>query len=619
MHTISLNIPIILTFVFIKILKMKNILSKGILALGLMIGLASCKKSDSPLTKVTPSNLDSIASNYYEQYLKLYPMDATAQGDTRYNDQLPINIDKDFISGEIAFYTSVQKQLENVDYKTLSDEDKVVYDVLDYTLKDKIEAYAYHPEYIPFTQFGGLPLTFPLYGSGQGNQPFKTEKDYSDWLKRMEKFPEWMDAAADNFREGMTNKMVLPKKLVVKMIPQMKAEEITTSDMEKNIFYGPIRNFPKNFSQAQKDKFSALYKEAISKKIIPAYIKMGTFLEKEYLPKARDTDGYNSLPNGNEIYGYYVKSWTTTKKSPEEINKIGLQQVAMLRAEMEKVKQQVGFTGTLEEFITFVKTDPKAMPYKTSKEVLNAFNGILTKITPKLKTMFNVTPKTKFEIRQTEKFREASASAEYMPGTPDGKRPGIFYVPLPDPSKFNVTSGMESLFLHEAIPGHHYQMSLQQENTKLPKFMRFGWFGAYGEGWAHYCETLGPEFGLYTDPYQKMGYLSDQMLRAVRLVVDTGLHTGKMSREEAIKYFLSNISYDEGSATAEVERYMAMPGQALGYKIGSLRIRELREKYQKELGNKFNLASFHDEVLSQGCLPLDVLNRKMELWAQKQK
>lgn len=615
----SMNLPIILTFVIIKILKMKSIISKSILGLGLLVGLASCKKSDSPLTKVTPTNLDSIASNYYEQYLKLYPLDATAQGDLRYNDQLPINIDKDFISGEIGFYNSVQKQLDNVDYKALSDEDKVVYDVLDYTLKDKIEAYAYHPEYIPFTQFGGLPLNFPLYGSGQGSQPFKTEKDYSDWLKRMEKFPEWMDAATENFREGINNKIVLPKKLIVKMIPQMKAEEITTSDMDKNIFYGPIKSFPKNFTQAQKDKFSALYKDAIAKKIIPAYTKMGTFLEKEYLPKGRDTDGYNSLPNGNEIYSYYVKNWTTTKKSPEEINKIGLQQVAMLRAEMEKVKQQVGFKGTLEEFITFVKTDPKAMTYKTSKEVLDGFNSILTKITPKLKTMFNVTPKTKFEIRQTEKFREASASAEYIPGTPDGKRAGIFYVPLPDPTKFNVTSGMESLFLHEAIPGHHYQVSLQQENTKLPKFMRFGWFGAYGEGWAHYCETLGPEFGLYTDPYQKMGYLSDQMLRAVRLVVDTGLHTGKMTREEAIKYFLSNISYDEAAGIAEVERYMAMPGQALGYKIGSLRIRELREKYQKELGNKFNLANFHDEILSQGCLPLDVLNRKMELWAKKQK
>jgi len=599
--------------------KMKNMISKAVLGLGLVISLASCKKTDSPLTKITPTNLDSIAANYYEQYLKLYPLEATSQGDLRYNDQLPINIDKDFISGEIAFYHSVQTQLDNVDYKNLSDEDKVVYDVLDFSLKDKIEAYAYHPEYIPFTQFGGLPLNFPLYGSGQGSQPFNTEKDYEDWLKRMEKFPEWMDAATENFRDGMTNKMVLPKKLVLKMIPQMKAEEIITPDFNKNIFSGPVKKFPKDFTSAQKQKFTKLYQESIAKNIIPAYTKMGEFLEKEYLPKSRETDGYNSLPKGSDIYKYYTKSWTTTNKTPEEINEIGVQQVAMLRAEMEKVKQQVGFTGTLEEFITSVKTDPKAMPYKTSKEVLDGFNGILAQITPKLKTMFGVTPKTKFEIRQTEKFREASASAEYIQGTPDGKRPGIFYMPLPDPSKFNVTSGMESLFLHEAIPGHHYQVSLQQENTKLPKFMRFGWFGAYGEGWAHYCETLGPEFGLYTDPYQKMGYLSDQMLRAVRLVVDTGIHTGKMTREEAITYFLSNIAYDEAGATAEVERYMAMPGQALGYKIGSLRIRELRDQYQKQLGDKFSLAKFHDELLSQGCLPLDVLNRKMELWSKKQK
>lgn len=598
---------------------MKNIISKAVLGLGLALSLASCRKTDSPLTKITPTNLDSIAANYYEQYLKLYPLEATSQGDLRYNDQLPINIDKDFISGEIAFYNSVQKQLENVDYKSLSDEDKVVYDVLDFTLKDKTEKYSYHPEYIPFSQFEGLPLNFPLYGSGQGSQPFNSEKDYQDWLKRMEKFPDWMNAATENFREGMTNKIVLPRKLVLKMIPQMKAEEIITPDFERNIFSGPVKNFPKDFSAEQKEKFTKLYKDAVAKNIIPAYTKMAEFLEKEYLPKSRETDGYNILPKGDNIYRYYVKSWTTTNKTPDEINKIGQQQVAMLRAEMEKVKQQVGFTGTLEQFITSVTADPKAMPYKTSKEVLDGFNGILAKISPKLKTMFSVTPKTKFEIRQTEKFREASASAEYIQGTPDGKRPGIFYMPLPDPSKFNVTSGMESLFLHEAIPGHHYQVSLQQENEKLPKFMRFGWFGAYGEGWAHYCETLGPEFGLYTDPYQKMGYLSDQMLRAVRLVVDTGIHTGKMTREEAITYFLSNIAYDEAGATAEVERYMAMPGQALGYKIGSLRIRELREQYQKQLGNKFNLAKFHDEVLNQGCLPLDVLNRKMELWAKKQK
>lgn len=597
---------------------MKKLFTRTILALSCVATVLSCKKSDSPLTKVTPADLDSIASNYYEQYLKLYPLQATAQGDLRYNDQLPVNIDKDFISGEISFYSNVQNQLKKVDYKSLSDDQKTVYDVLDYTLKDNIERYAYHPEYIPFTQFGGLPLDFPLLGSGQGSQPFKTEKDYSDWLQRVEKFPAWVDTAIENFRLGITNNYVLPQKLVQKMVPQMKAEEIVTADFDKNIFYGPVKNFPKNFSAAQKEKFTALYKDMILKKIIPTYTKIGDFLETEYLPKTRTTDGINALPRGSEIYAYYAKSWTTSNLAPAEINKTGMQQVEMLRAEMEKVKQQVGFTGTLEEFITHVKSDPKAMPYKTNKEVLAAFNGILSTITPKLKTMFSVTPKTPFEVRQTEKFREASASAEYLQGTPDGKRPGIFYIPLPNPSKFNVTSGMESLFLHEAIPGHHYQVSLQQENTNLPKFMRFGWFGAYGEGWAHYCETLGPEFGLYTDPYQKMGYLSDQMLRAVRLVVDTGIHTGKMTREEAIKYFLSNIAYDEAGATAEVERYMAMPGQALSYKIGSLKIRELRDKYSKQLGSKFNLAKFHDEILNQGCLPLAVLERKMELWAKKQ-
>ncbi|WP_396022228.1 DUF885 domain-containing protein [Chryseobacterium suipulveris] len=598
---------------------MRNTALKNIVILFVaVLFVMGCKKSDSPLTKVTPVELDSIASNYYEQYLKLYPLEATAQGDLRYNDQLPINIDKDFISGEISFYNSVQNQLKKVDYKSLSDDQKTVYDVLDYNLKDKIERYAYHPEYIPFTQFGGLPLDFPLLGSGKGSQPFKTEKDYDDWLKRVEKFPDWMDAAIENFREGMKAQYVLPKKLVVKMIPQMKADEITTADFEKNIFYGPIKNFPKNFTAAQKDKFKVLYKDMISKKIIPSYTKMGNFLETEYLPKARESDGINALPKGNEVYKYYVNSWTTTGKTPEEINQIGLQQVAGLRNEMEKVKQQVGFNGTLEQFITHVKEDPKAMPYKTSKEVLDAFNAILKKITPTLKTMFTVTPKTPFEIRQTEKFREATASAEYVVGTPDGKRPGIFYIPLPNPQKFNVTSGMESLFLHEAIPGHHYQISLQQENTALPKFMRFGWFGAYGEGWALYCESLGKEFGLYTDPYQKMGSLSDEMLRAVRLVVDTGIHTGKMTREEAIQYFMSNIAYDEAAATAEIERYMAMPGQALSYKIGALKIRELRDKYQKQLGSKFSLAKFHDELLNQGCLPLDVLDRKMENWAKRQ-
>ena len=582
-----------------------------------LILMISCKKSDIALPK-SEANIDSIASKYYEGYLKMYPLEATMQGDSRYNDLLSNNISSEFISKEIEFYTDTQKKLKSIEYDDLSDEQKTVYDVLDYTLKDKIERYAYHPELLPFSQFEGLPLDFPLLGSAEGNQPFKTTQDYDNWLKRIDAFVIWMNTAEKNFREGMKQNVVLPKKLVVKMIPQMHSEEIITEDFDKNIFYGPIKKMPKNFSAKDKEKYKILYQEAISSKIIPAYQKMGDFLEKEYLPKARNTDGINALPNGKNIYEYYAKSWTTTNKTPEEINKIGLQQVAMLRAEMEKVKTQLGFKGSLEQFLTSLKTDKKAMPYKTPEEVIAAFNGILKKIEPKLPSMFSKFPKTPFEIRRTEKFREASASAEYKQGTPDGKRPGIFYTPIPDATKYNVTNGFESLFLHEAIPGHHYQVSLQQENTEIPKFMRFGWFGAYGEGWAHYTETLGPEFGLYTDPYQKMGYLSDQMLRAVRLVVDTGIHTGKMTREEAIKYYLSNISDSEEGATAAIERYMAIPGQALGYKIGSLKILELRAKYQKQLGNKFNLAKFHDEILNQGCLPLSVLERKMELWAKKQ-
>lgn len=582
-----------------------------------LILMISCKKSDIALPK-SEANIDSIASKYYEGYLKMYPLEATMQGDSRYNDLLSNNISSEFISKEIEFYTDTQKKLKSIEYDDLSDEQKTVYDVLDYTLKDKIERYAYHPELLPFSQFEGLPLDFPLLGSAEGNQPFKTTQDYDNWLKRIDAFVIWMTTAEKNFREGMKQNVVLPKKLVVKMIPQMHSEEIITEDFDKNIFYGPIKKMPKNFSAKDKEKYKILYQEAISSKIIPAYQKMGDFLEKEYLPKARNTDGINAIPNGKNIYEYYAKSWTTTNKTPEEINKIGLQQVAMLRAEMEKVKTQLGFKGSLEEFLLSLKTDKKAMPFKTPEEVIAAFNGILKKIEPKLPSMFSKFPKTPFEIRRTEKFREASASAEYKQGTPDGKRPGIFYTPIPDATKYNVTNGFESLFLHEAIPGHHYQVSLQQENTEIPKFMRFGWFGAYGEGWAHYTETLGPEFGLYTDPYQKMGYLSDQMLRAVRLVVDTGIHTGKMTREEAIKYYLSNISDSEEGATAAIERYMAIPGQALGYKIGSLKILELRAKYQRQLGNKFNLAKFHDEILNQGCLPLSVLERKMELWAKKQ-
>jgi uncharacterized protein (DUF885 family) len=285
---------------------------------------------------------------------------------------------------------------------------------------------------------------------------------------------------------------------------------------------------------------------------------------------------------------------------------------------MERIKDSVGFKGDLKAFFEYMKNDKKLMPYKSADEVLNAFRSIQHRIEPNLKTMFARTPKTGFEIRQTEAFRAASASAEYQQGTADGSRPGIFYVPILDATRFNITSGMESLFLHEAIPGHHYQISLQQENEALPKFRRFAWYGAYGEGWALYCESLGKELGLYKDPYQYMGALGDEIHRAIRLVVDVGIHSKGMTREEAIKYMTDNEAISQEGATAEIERYMAIPGQALSYKIGALKIRELRNKYMQQLGAKFELSAFHNEFLKDGVMPLEIVEQKMDAWAAKQ-
>ena len=359
------------------------------------------------------------------------------------------------------------------------------------------------------------------------------------------------------------------------------------------------------------------YAVAINTYIIPSYKKLGLFLKNEYLAAARTSTGFNALPNGEKIYEYLIRYWTTTDKTPDEIYNTGLAEVKRIRDEMETIKNETGFKGDLPSFFEYMKTDKKFMPYKTPEDVLNAFRNIQKRIDPNLKKMFGRTPKTPFEIRQTEAFRAASASAEYNQGSADGTRPGIFYVPILDATHFNITSGMESLFLHEAIPGHHYQISLQQENESLPKFRRFAWYGAMGEGWALYCESLGKELGLYTDPYQYMGALGDEIHRAIRLVVDVGIHLKGMTREEAIKYMMENEAISEQGATAEIERYMAIPAQALSYKIGALKIRELREKYTKQLGDKFNLAAFHDELLKDGVMPLDVMESKMDAWAKQ--
>ncbi len=417
-------------------------------------------------------------------------------------------------------------------------------------------------------------------------------------------------------RQGMTEGYVLPKSLIKKIIPQMDA--MTEATVENHLFYKPVANFPEGITEEDKNTLRTDYVAMIEGKVIPAYAKMRDFLQNEYLAAGRDSSGYSDLPAGSDYYDYAIKLYTTTTMSADEIHQLGLSEVTRIRTEMEKVKEQVGFKGDLKAFFDDVRTNKKLMPYSTPEEIIANFNAMHETIKPQVDLLFSVQPKTAFEVRQTEAFRENSASAEYNPGSLDGTRPGIFYTPIPDASTYNVYSD-ESLFLHEAVPGHHFQVSLTQESETLPQFRKTLWYSAYGEGWALYTESLGKELGLYTDPYQYFGTLGAEMHRAVRLVVDTGIHTKGWSREKAIAYCLDNEAESEAGITSEIERYMANPGQALSYKIGQLKIRELRTKATQELGDKFDIREFHKEVLETGCIPLALLEEKINGWIEESK
>ena len=593
----------------------------------LILAFASCKlmPKDEPIRD--NRRLARLFNDYYEDRMKLFPLEATQSGDNRYNDQLPVDFTESYGERLREFYNNYLTRLTAFNRDHLNDNDKISYDIFKREMEINLEGLSLHysistifgpnMDYIPFNQFEGMPLMLGQMGSGTAFQPFKSVEDYDNWIKRATAFSTWTDSAIIYFKKGIASNYILPKILVSKMIDEMKA--MVTTDATKNLFYGPVRLMPSSFDTSSKKRLTDAYVKLINEQLAPSYKKLEDFLSTEYLPKARTSTGIGSLPYGNKLYDFQVRYWTTTTKTPEEIYNTGLAEVKRILAEMEKVKNQTGYTGDLKAFFEYMKTEKRFMPFKTPQEILNAFSNIQKTIDPNLKKMFGRVPKTGFEIRQTEAFRAASAAAEYNQGSADGSRPGIFYIPILDAAKFNTTSGMESLFLHEAIPGHHYQISLQQEDTLLPKFRRFSWYGAYGEGWALYCESLGKELGLYTDPYQYMGALGDEIHRAIRLVVDVGMHQKGMTREQAIQYMTDNEAISEQGATAEIERYMAIPAQALSYKIGALKIRELRNRYEKELGDKFSLSAFHDEFLKGGCMPLEVVERKMDRWAQSLK
>ena len=552
-----------------------------------------------------------VFENYYQESLKLYPLQATSQGDLRYNDFLPNDLSDEFRKKEKEFYTFYKSQLNNFPDHTLNENDLLSKKVLLWECDLSLKRLTFNEQYTPINQMWTLQLTIGQYAAGLSAQPFKTVKDYNNWLKRIDDYLIWLETAEERMKQGIKNEIVLPKSLIKKVIPQLKT--ILNPDLNQNLFFSPARQFPESFSDKDKSILTEKYTEMVLNKIIPAYKKLSDFMSDQYLDAGRSSSGISAFEDGLDYYNYSIKLYTTTELTADEIHNIGLKEVAKISSEMEKIKRKVGFNGDLKSFFNHVRELDELIPFNEPQEVIDNFNRIHEKMTPQVNKLFGLQPKTPFEVRRTESFREASASAEYNPGSLDGTRPGIFYVPIPNIKEYNYFSD-EDLFLHEAIPGHHYQISLQQENTSLPSFRKSLWYSSYGEGWALYSESLGEELGLYDDPYQYFGMLSAEMHRAIRLVVDTGLHTKGWSREKAIQYSLDNEAESEAGITSEIERYMANPGQALSYKIGQLKIRELRSNAEQKLGDKFDIKMFHEKVLESGCIPLQLLEDKINKW-----
>ncbi|MFN3967731.1 DUF885 domain-containing protein [Flavobacterium sp.] len=556
-------------------------------------------------------DINAITKSYFEYKNALNPLEATQNGQSQFNDQLVFEMTDYHRKKQAEFYAKYEQELASIDTTSLSEEEKNSFDIIAWEVSVGKDLLKQNANLTPIHQFWGTHLTMGQFASAESAQPFKTEKDYQNFLKRMDAYTVWLDSAMVYMKKGIQEKVVLPRALAEKIIPQF--QDVITPNVEENLFYSSCKKFPADFTQMQKDKFSKAYATLINTKLTPQFQKFITFMQSDYVPACRTTSGIGSLKGGNDLYNVYVKQWTTTTKTPEEIHELGLKEVARIKAEMEKVKSQVGFKGTIIEFFEHVRNKPELKPFKTPEEVIANFERVHKIIEPNVNKFFSLQPKTAFRIKRTEAFREKTASAEYSQGAADGSRPGTFYVPIPDVANYNYY-GDEDLFLHEAIPGHHFQISLQQENQLLPDFRKFNWFGAYGEGWALYTESLGKELGLYKDPYQYFGMLGNEMHRAIRLVVDTGIHSKGWTREQAIKYSLDNEAESEASIIAEIERYMAIPGQALSYKIGQLKILELRQKGEEKMKDKFDIKVFHQKVLESGSLPLALLEKKINNW-----
>jgi len=582
----------------------------------LMLGGTSIAGAAGTAPTTTPHEaLVRLFAESDEAEMQRNPLAALFRGDMRHADRFGDYLSDAYFAAERSADEADMRRLHVIDRAALNETDQLAYDTFEWQTRTALKGLS--PDLLrltevrPIDHFNGVQTFYPSLSSGEGAAPFATLADYENSLKRHRGYAAYIDQAIVRFRQGMRSGVVQPKLVVDNMIQQL--DGLIATPLEQSTFYGPIRNFPAAIGEADRARLRSEYAATIREVIDPAHRRLRDFLKDEYRAAARDSVGLAAMPGGRALYAYLIEENTTLPLGAEEVHQLGLREVARIRGEMEAIRTQVGFRGPLDAFFTELRTNARFAP-ATREALREGYFAIGRRVDARIREQFSLIPRTRLEIKAVEPYRERTeAGGSYQNGTPDGSRPGVFYYNAYDlPSRY--TWGMETLYLHEAIPGHHFQISLAQENAALPNFMRFGGNTAFVEGWALYAETLWRELGMESDPYQRMGGLNDEMLRAMRLVVDTGIHAKGWGRDQAIAYMLENSPMSRTDAVAEVERYIAMPGQALAYKVGALTILRLKAKAKAELGARFDPRAFHAQVLDTGALPMSVLEGKIDRW-----
>jgi uncharacterized protein (DUF885 family) len=559
----------------------------------------------------TSRTLHDLFDREWEYQMEQNPARASQLGDRRWNDRWG-DVSLESIKKQHDHDRATLEQLGKVDRSKLSPPDQLNYDLFKKNYESEIEEYKFQWYLAPLNQRGGIQSANELADSLR----FQTVKDYEDWIARLKNFPAYMDQTMELMREGIKVRVLLPK-VIMNRVPAQIDKQIVASP-DQSLYYKPFKQFPASIPANEQERLMREAIDAIAKNIIPAYVKFKRFFVEEYLRASFDEVGAWQLPQGEEMYAFFTRKYTTTNVTPREVHEKGLSEVRRIREEMQKVMDQVGFKGTLQEFFTFLRTD-KRFYYATPEELLIGYEAIAKRIDPNLVKVFRTLPRMPYGVEVIPSaIAPDTTTAYYRQPAADGSRAGTYFVNLYQPES-RPKWEMMALSLHEAVPGHHLQIALAQEQGDIPNFRRYGGYTAFVEGWGLYAESLGEDMKLYNDPYSKFGQLTYEMWRAVRLVVDTGVHQMHWTRKQAIDYFMENAAKQELDIINEVDRYIAWPGQALAYKTGELKIKELRARASRELGTNFDIREFHDVVLGSGAVPLDVLERNVVQWIAAQK